>query len=154
MIETLWWHWAVLGFGLVLAELLLPAFVLVWFGAGGLLVALGMLLLPGMGLAAQLLLWTVTSVLMMVLWFKVFNMVACMGILRSGGDTRFVLVFDVGAIWVIGIPAAILAGLVFELPVAWVFAIILVEEFAKFFIWSWRIRSRRWLNSLVGDEPA
>lgn len=84
------------------------------------------------------------------LWFKVFNMVACMGILRSGGDTRFVLFFDVGAIWLLGIPTAIVAGLVLELPVAWVYALVLVEEFAKFFLWSWRIRSRRWLNSLVG----
>ena len=31
-----WWHWAVLGVGLMVAELLLPAFVLVWFGLGAL----------------------------------------------------------------------------------------------------------------------
>lgn len=88
------------------------------------------------------------------LWFKVFNMVACMGILRSGGDTRFVLIFDVGAIWLVGIPAAIVAGLVFELPVSWVYAIILIEELVKFFIWRWRIRSRRWLRSLIAEPAA
>jgi putative MATE family efflux protein len=91
----------------------------------------------------------ILAIIAAALWFKVFNMVACMGVLRSGGDTRFVLVFDVGAIWLLGIPAAILAGLVLELPVAWVYAIVLVEELAKFFLWSWRIRSRRWLNSLI-----
>jgi putative MATE family efflux protein len=91
----------------------------------------------------------ILTIIAVALWFKVFNMVSCMGILRSGGDTRFVLLFDVGAIWLIGIPAAVVAGLVLELPVAWVYAIVLVEELAKSFVWSWRIRSRRWLNSLV-----
>ncbi len=73
LIEILWWYWAVVGFGFILAELLLPAFVLVWFGLGGLLVMLAVLLVPGMGTAAQVLLWTILSVLMVVLWFKVFK---------------------------------------------------------------------------------
>ena len=35
-----WWHWAVAGIVLILAELAVPAFVLVWFGLGALIVAL------------------------------------------------------------------------------------------------------------------
>lgn len=62
------------------------------------------------------------------------------------------MIFDVGAIWLI--PAAILAGLVLELPVSWVYAIILVEELAKFFIWRWRIRSRRWLRCLISEPTS
>ncbi len=73
MIELLWWHWAIIGFGFILAELLLPAFVLIWFGLGGLLVMLAMLLVPGMGMTSQILLWTISSLLMMGLWFKVFK---------------------------------------------------------------------------------
>jgi len=73
MIELLWWHWASVGFGFILAELLLPAFVLVWFGLGGFLVMLAKLIAPGLGLTPQILLWTVSSLLMMVLWFKVFK---------------------------------------------------------------------------------
>ncbi len=33
-----WWHWAVTGILLILSELAVPAFVLVWFGLGALLV--------------------------------------------------------------------------------------------------------------------
>ncbi|MDD5177240.1 MAG: hypothetical protein PHQ05_12550 [Sterolibacterium sp.] len=33
-----WWQWAVAGIALILAELAVPAFVLVWFGLGGLVV--------------------------------------------------------------------------------------------------------------------
>lgn len=68
-----WWHWAVFGIALVIAELVVPAFVLIWFGLGALLVALGLFLLPGLSLTAQVLIWTVASVVMVILWFKIFK---------------------------------------------------------------------------------
>lgn len=71
--EPLWWHWALVGFGFILAELALPAFVLVWFGLGGFLVMLALLIVPDMTLAMQLLIWTLSSLAMMALWFKVFK---------------------------------------------------------------------------------
>lgn len=68
-----WWHWAVLGIALVLAELIIPAFFVIWFGLGGLLVALALFLVPTLSLTAQLALWTLASLGMVVLWFKVFK---------------------------------------------------------------------------------
>lgn len=68
-----WWHWIVLGFGLVLAELALPAFFVIWFGLGALLVGLLLLGLPGLGLTAQLALWIVASLAMVAGWFRVFR---------------------------------------------------------------------------------
>ena len=38
-----WWHWIVLGIGLVIAELAVPAFFVIWFGLGALLVGLALL---------------------------------------------------------------------------------------------------------------
>lgn len=73
MIEMLWWHWALVGFGFLLAELALPIFVLIWFGLAGFLVMLAMLLAPAMTLTSQLLIWTLASIFMMVLWFRVFR---------------------------------------------------------------------------------
>jgi membrane protein implicated in regulation of membrane protease activity len=71
--ELLWWHWAVAGFVFILAELLLPAFVLVWFGLGAFLVMGAVLLIPDMSVTIQILLWTLSSILMVALWFKVFK---------------------------------------------------------------------------------
>jgi membrane protein implicated in regulation of membrane protease activity len=73
MIEIEWWHWAVLGVGLMIAELLLPAFVLVWFGLGALLVALARVLFPDLGFIPQILIWIVSSIALVALWFKVFK---------------------------------------------------------------------------------
>ena len=67
-----WHHWAIIGVALVLSELLIPAFVLVWFGLGALVVAVLVALLP-MTFIAQLLIWIVASVALVFLWFKVFK---------------------------------------------------------------------------------
>lgn len=71
--ELVWWHWAVAGIVLMLAELAIPAFVLIWFGLGALLVALPVALLPDFGLTGQLALWLALSLLLIVLWFRVFK---------------------------------------------------------------------------------
>jgi len=68
-----WWHWLVGGIVLLLAELAIPAFFMVWFGLGALLVALMTLVLPELSTTAQLSLWAVASVGMVILWFRIFK---------------------------------------------------------------------------------
>lgn len=67
-----WWHWAVAGIVLILAELAVPAFVLVWFGLGALVVAV-LAAVMAIGVTAQLSAWLMVSVLLVFLWFKVFR---------------------------------------------------------------------------------
>ena len=68
-----WWHWVLGGLGLVLLELALPSFFVIWFGLGAVLVGLSVLALPTLSLTVQIALWIITSVLMVVLWFSVFK---------------------------------------------------------------------------------
>lgn len=68
-----WWQWAVLGIGLIIAELAIPAFFIVWFGLGALLVSVVLLAAPSLSLTAQLLTWTLASVAMVVIWFRIFK---------------------------------------------------------------------------------
>ncbi|CAB1368568.1 NfeD family protein [Denitratisoma oestradiolicum] len=67
-----WWHWAVAGIVLILSELAVPAFVLIWFGAGALLVAL-LLAVVSIGWTTQLALWLVVSVALTIIWFRFFK---------------------------------------------------------------------------------
>jgi len=71
--ELEWWHWAVGGIVLILAELAVPAFVLVWFGLGGLVMALVVALAPGLGVTVQLAMWLAVSLALTAYWFKVFK---------------------------------------------------------------------------------
>lgn len=67
-----WWHWEILGIVLVLAELVLPSFFVIWFGLGALLVGLVLAVVP-LSLAAQIGLWILASLAMTALWFRVFR---------------------------------------------------------------------------------
>lgn len=68
-----WWAWIVIGIVLIVAELAVPSFFVIWFGLGALLVGLLMLVLPALSLTTQLAIWTVASLAMVVLWFRVFK---------------------------------------------------------------------------------
>ena len=71
--HTEWWHWVVIAVALSLLELAIPAFVLIWFALGALLVAFVLLILPVLSLTWQLGIWLAASMLMVFLWFKVFK---------------------------------------------------------------------------------
>lgn len=67
--EIAWWHWIAGGILLALLELAVPAFFLIWFGAGAVLVGVALLLVP-LPLAGQFALWSVSSGAMVYLWFR------------------------------------------------------------------------------------
>ena len=68
-----WWHWEIAGLALVLLELAVPAFFIIWFGFGAMLVGLVLLVAPALALSAQIGVWVLASVAMTVLWFRVFK---------------------------------------------------------------------------------
>ncbi|GAB3386026.1 hypothetical protein GCM10027514_26540 [Azotobacter armeniacus] len=62
-----WWHWVVGGVVLILLELAIPAFFVIWFGLWALLLA------GALSLTAQLLVWIPSSLAMTALCFGVFR---------------------------------------------------------------------------------
>lgn len=65
----LYWHWLVLGVLLIVAEIFVPSFTILWFGLGALVVGL-VALLVAIPFSMQVLLWTVFSIVFTILWFK------------------------------------------------------------------------------------
>ncbi len=68
-----WWYWAVGGIALIIAELAVPVFVLIWFGLGALIVALLVSMLQPLDLTAQLAIWLIGSLSFVGLWFRLFK---------------------------------------------------------------------------------
>ncbi|MDM8526610.1 MATE family efflux transporter [Anaerolineales bacterium HSG24] len=85
----------------------------------------------------------------LLLPLRMTNFTLFIGILRSGGDTRFSLILDVGAVWLIGVPMAYYGGFVLGLPVYWVYLMAASEELFKVIIGLWRVFSRRWIHELT-----
>jgi len=77
------------------------------------------------------------------------NLILLIGILRSGGDTRYAFFIDAGVIWGIGVPLALLSGFVFDLPIYWVYSIIMTEEVVKLCLGMYRFFSNKWINMLT-----
>lgn len=68
--EIEYWHWLVLGMLLIGFEIFIPSFTVLWFGLGALLVALMLLLFPGLALGWQLFIWSILSIVFAAAWFK------------------------------------------------------------------------------------
>lgn len=96
---------------------------------------------------------SVLLILACALWIKAANLMMIVGILRSGGDTRFALAADTGPLWTIGIPMALLGAFVLHLPVYWVVLMVMSDEIVKFVIGTLRVRSGRWIHNVVQNIP-
>lgn len=68
-----WWYWVIAGIALLLCELAIPVFVLVWFGLSAVAVGILLALLPSLSLTVQLSIWLLLSIALVVLWFRVFK---------------------------------------------------------------------------------
>ncbi len=70
--NLLWWHWIILGLILVASEILIPLFIVIWFGLAALIVGLVDLGLE-ISFMSELFLWIVLSVSFLALWFIFFK---------------------------------------------------------------------------------
>lgn len=95
---------------------------------------------------------TLLAIMCLTFWVKVLNMTLIVGILRAGGDSKFVLGADMIAMWLLGLPAVWLAAFVFELSYPWVYALVLVEEAVKCGLTLYRARQGIWLRNLTRED--
>lgn len=77
------------------------------------------------------------------------NHVIIIGILRSGGDTRYSLILDGFVIWIVGVPVAAAGAFLFHLPIHFVYALTMSEEITKFIVGLVRYFSKKWINDLT-----
>jgi Na+-driven multidrug efflux pump len=99
----------------------------------------------------------ILAVMAMGMSVRACNHVIIIGILRSGGDTRFSLILDGLVIWLVGVPFTAAGAFLLGLPVHLVYALTLTEEVTKFSFGLRRYFSRRWINDLtrrVSEIPA
>ena len=85
---------------------------------------------------------------------KVQNMILAAGILPSGNDVKGVIIGDVSGAFVIGLPLAILLGLNTPMGIYGVFLARIIEEFAKWVIFAWRMRRINWDKLASTHAPA
>lgn len=79
---------------------------------------------------------------------KVENMILSGGIIRSGGNTKIIMVIDIVGTWCIGIPLCLLAAYVFRWGIVGVYALLTTEEIFRLAVALVIFRNRKWMISL------
>ena len=70
--HILWWHWIVLGIALSAAEILIPSFIVIWFGMAALIVGVVDYLF-GTDFATELFLWSILSLMLTFIYWRWFK---------------------------------------------------------------------------------
>lgn len=98
--------------------------------------------------------WTqsILYVISLVMIIRVYNIIAIVGVLRGGGDTKVSFYIEASTMWFIGVPAALIGAFILELPVYLVYALCGLEEIVKMIFCLRRIKGKKWIKSLVKEE--
>ena len=79
---------------------------------------------------------------------KVENMILGGGIVRSGGNTKIIMVIDIVGTWCIGIPLCLLAAYVFKWGIVGVYTLLTTEEIFRLVVSLVIFKRRKWMISL------
>lgn len=82
--------------------------------------------------------------------FRSTNMILTKGVLRGGGDTKFLVLADTSMMWVIAIPLGAVAGLVLHLPSFWIYVCLYADQVIKAVWCIFRLRSGKWIKKIHG----
>lgn len=85
----------------------------------------------------------------LIVFFQALAVVGMVGILRAGGDAKFVLICEVIFLWGVAVPLGFVTGLVLGLPAWLVFLCLKCDEILKVIISTWRIFSFKWLRDVT-----
>lgn len=80
--------------------------------------------------------------------FKVSNMILGGGVLKSGGDTKTVMIIDTVGTWAVGIPLCLMTAHVLKLNIVWVYTILTSEEIFRFLITFMVFRRKKWMKTI------
>ena len=93
-------------------------------------------------------LWSLLPILLIIPFVRTSNTM-CGHVLRAGGEAPHVLKIHGFTQWLLTVPLTALFVLYFELPVVWIYSIILLEEIVKAAPFHFRMWSGVWKRSLV-----
>lgn len=71
------------------------------------------------------------------------------GVLRNGGDTRFLMVADIAFMWLASIPLGFLAGYVWHLSPFWIYTLLKIDYIIKTVWCTIRLKRKTWMHGFA-----
>ncbi len=79
---------------------------------------------------------------------KVENMILGGGIIRSGGNTKLIMIIDIIGTWCVGIPLCLIATYIFKWDIVGIYALLTTEEVFRLIVSLIVFKKCKWLISL------
>ena len=84
--------------------------------------------------------------------FMCIGSVLTKGVMRAGGDTKFLMIGDVLFLWLASVPLGALAGLVFHWPAFWIYFFLKIDHLLKCILCFFRLKSGKWMKVIYTDK--
>lgn len=97
---------------------------------------------------AKAIAWELMDAILIIVIFQSMSSILTKGVLRAGGDTKFLMAGDILFLWVASIPLGYLAGLVFQWPAFWVYTFLKIDQIIKCVWCFFRLRSGKWMKKI------
>ncbi len=82
--------------------------------------------------------------------FQSMNSILTKGVMRGGGDTKFLMIADILFLWIVSVPLGAFAGLVWHWPAFWIYFCLKIDQVIKAFWCLGRLHSRKWIKAVHG----
>ena len=83
-----------------------------------------------------------------IMVFQTISSVLTKGVLRGGGDTKFLMMADVLFLWIASVPLGFLAGITFELSAFWVYIAMKIDMVIKAIWCAFRLYKNKWIKKV------
>ena len=101
---------------------------------------------------AKAIAWKLMDAISFIIIFQAMNSILTKGVLRAGGDTKFLMMGDILFLWVASIPLGALAGLVWHWSPFWIYCMLKIDQILKCVLCFFRLRSKKWIKKIHGAE--
>ena len=83
-----------------------------------------------------------------IIIFQAMNSILTKGVLRGGGDTKFLMIADILFLWVASIPLGALSGLVWHLSPFWIYTFLKIDQIIKAIWCVFRLFGKKWIKKI------
>lgn len=80
--------------------------------------------------------------------FQAMNSILTKGVLRGGGDTKFLMVADILFLWIASVPLGYMAGLVWGAAPFWIYTCLKIDQIIKAIWCVFRLKSGKWIKKV------
>jgi len=87
----------------------------------------------------------------LIIIFQSVGSILTKGVLRAGGDTKFLMAGDILFLWIASVPLGALAGLVFHWPPFWIYTMLKIDQVIKSVWCIFRLRSGKWMKRISAN---